>query len=70
MQNENKNFIRIQATAEEKAEMRKNCIRIGRFGYEEYEDLADKAKSREEYDFYTNQAHWAFKSAEALVFGP
>ena len=69
MSNGNKGFIRIQATEEEKAEMRENCIRIGRFGYEEYETLADKARSREEYDFYTYQAHWAFKSAEALVFG-
>lgn len=64
-----KNFIRSHATEEEKAEMRQNCIRIGRFGYEEYEALAEKARSREEYDFYVYQAHWAFKSAEALVFG-
>lgn len=49
--------------------MRENCIRIGPFGHEEYEALAEKARSREEYDFYMNQAHWAFKSEEALVFG-
>lgn len=69
MQNESRDFIRDRATEYEKAEMQKNCIRIGRFGYEEYEALAEKAKSREEYDFYKDRAHWAFKSVEALEFG-
>ena len=70
MSNENnKTFLRDQATTEEKTEMRENVYRIGRFGYEEYEALAKKARSREEYDFYIEQAHWAFKSREAQTFG-
>lgn len=70
MQNNIRSFIRNHATEEEKAEMQKNCIRIGRYGHEQYEALADKARSQEEYNFYKTQAHWAFKSAEALEFGP
>ena len=69
MLDKNKTFLRSHATTEEKTEMYENSIRIGSFDYEEYEALADKARSREEYDFYMERAHWAFKSSEAVEFG-
>ena len=50
--------------------MYSNRLRIGIFDYERYEALADKAKSREEYEFYMDEARIAFKNTEALTFGP
>lgn len=69
--NENeKSFSRIHATDEERKEMQSNWDRIGRFRYEAYEYLMTKARSKEEYDFYEDLAHSAFKNYEALEFGP
>ncbi len=62
-------FEREKATEEEKEEMKRSRIRLGRFDYEGYEECADRARSKEEFDFYMYEAHWAFKSAEARVFG-
>lgn len=70
MQNANKSNIRKFATEDEKKEMLDNRLRIGDFRYEEYEKLAEQARSQEEREFYEDQAHWAFKSSEALTFGP
>lgn len=70
MQNASKDNIRSHATEAERKEMYDNCLRIGDFSYEEYEDLAKHARSQEEREFYEDKAHWAFKSREMLEFGP
>ena len=73
MSNNNKSFEREKATKEEREQMYRNRARICctcSFDYELYETLAEKAKSREEYEFYMDEARLAFKSAEALTFGP
>ena len=73
MQNDSKSFEREKATDEEWKQMYQNRARICcicSFDYELYEALAEKAKSREEYEFYMDEARLAFKSAEALTFGP